>query len=83
MSHEIIWEEAALNSAAGFLKTDPDELAQLLVSVDALADDPRPQGSFPYGSEALRRMRVGRFRVLYEVVDSTVTILILHLGRTP
>ncbi|WP_049576780.1 type II toxin-antitoxin system RelE family toxin [Streptomyces sp. SBT349] len=83
MSHEIVWEEGALDTAAGFLKTDPDDLARLLDAVDALAEEPRPEGSFPYGSENLRRMRVGRLRVLYEISEGTVTIVVLHVGRVP
>ncbi|MGW2369659.1 type II toxin-antitoxin system RelE family toxin [Streptomyces sp. NPDC001667] len=27
-------------------------------------------------------MHVGRYRVLYEISDTTVTIVIVHLGRT-
>jgi len=36
-------------------------------AIDRLADNPRPAGSFPYGSPDLRRLRVGRYWVLYEI----------------
>ncbi|MGW0737805.1 type II toxin-antitoxin system RelE family toxin [Streptomyces sp. NPDC002851] len=81
MSYEIVWDEPALNAAARSLKDDPDGLRQLLDAVDLLAGDPRPVGSAEYGSADLRRMHVGRYRVMYEIAEATVTIVIMHLGR--
>ena len=51
----------------------------MLDAVDRLADDPRPAGSFPYGSPGLRRLRVGRYRVLYEISGDVVSIG--HIAR--
>lgn len=81
MSYKIIWDDPAINAAARFLKDDPDGLRQLFAAVDLLADNPRPEGTFAYGSPDLRRMHVGRYRVIYEITDSTVTIVIAHTGR--
>ena len=47
-----------------FLDDSPG-IRAVLDAIDQLADDPRPDGSFPYGSPDLRRLRVGRYRVLY------------------
>ncbi|MGW2395509.1 type II toxin-antitoxin system RelE family toxin [Kitasatospora sp. NPDC001664] len=81
MTHRVTWDEHAINAAARFLKDDPDGLRQVMDAVDLLADDPRPTGSTAYGSPDLRRMHVGRYRVMYEIADSTVTIVIVNLGR--
>lgn len=81
MTHRIEWDTPAINSAAGFLKNDPDGLRQVLESVDRLADDPKPEGSIAYGSENLRRLHAGKYRVLYEISDATVTIVVFHLGH--
>jgi hypothetical protein len=48
---------------------------------DRLADDPRPLGAFPYGSADLLRIRVGRYRILYEIDPEAQSIAILHVGR--
>lgn len=61
---------------------DPDGLRQLMDAVDLLADQPRPPGSAEYGSPNLRRMHVGRYRVMYEITEATVTIVVIHIGRT-
>ncbi|MFI8372030.1 type II toxin-antitoxin system RelE/ParE family toxin [Streptomyces sp. NPDC085466] len=81
MTYTIVWDEAAINAAAHFLKDDPEGLRQLMDAVDLLTDQPRPQGATPYGSPGLRRMHAGRYRVLYEITDATVTIVIIHIGR--
>lgn len=81
MIYTIIWDEGAVNAAARFLKDDPDGLRQLMDAVDLLADTPRPAGTAEYGSPDLRRMHVGRYRVLYEITETTVTIVVIHIGR--
>jgi hypothetical protein len=42
VSYQIVWNEAAVNTAAGYLRDDPTGLADLIDSIDHLADDPRP-----------------------------------------
>ncbi|MFF0428521.1 MULTISPECIES: type II toxin-antitoxin system RelE/ParE family toxin [unclassified Streptomyces] len=81
MTYEIVWDEAAIDAAARFLKDDPDGLRQLMDSIDLLADQPRPEGSAEYGSPDLRRMHVGRYRVLYEITEATITVVVIHIGR--
>ncbi|MFH8842068.1 type II toxin-antitoxin system RelE/ParE family toxin [Streptomyces sp. NPDC017868] len=81
MTYEIVWDEAAIDAAARFLKDDPDGLRQLMDSIDLLADQPRPEGSAEYGSPDLRRMHVGRCRVLYEITEATITVVVIHIGR--
>lgn len=82
MTYEVIWSERALDQAAGFLKDDPEGLDQLFQSVDLLAGDPRPEGTAEYGTPDRRRLRSGRYRVLYDVDDNTVTVVMIHAGRT-
>ncbi|MBT2469562.1 type II toxin-antitoxin system RelE/ParE family toxin [Streptomyces sp. ISL-66] len=81
MTYAIVWDESAIDAAARFLKDDPDGLRQLMDAIDLLADQPRPDGSAEYGSPDLRRMHVGRYRVMYEITEATVTIVVIHVGR--
>ena len=78
MSLRVEYDERAINQAASFLD-DPYGIRAVLDAIDRLADDPRPAGSFPYGSPDLRRLRVGRYRVLYEITDETVAVR--HIAR--
>ena len=65
MSYQVNWEIQALDQTAGFLRDDPVGVAALWDTVSRLADEARPPESFPYGSPDLRRLRAGRYRVLY------------------
>jgi mRNA interferase RelE/StbE len=54
----------------------------MLDAVARLADEPRPAGSFPYGSLDRRRLRIGRYRVMYDITAETVSVWHLGRGRT-
>lgn len=81
MIFEVRWSEQATFSASRFLSDDRAGLAKLLDATDAMAHNPRPTGSTPYGSEDLRRVHVGSYRVLYEINPADLVIMILHVGR--
>lgn len=78
MSLRTEYDERAIGQAAAFLD-DPQGIREVLDAIDRLADEPRPAGSFPYGSPNLRRLRVGRYRVLYEITEEAVAIR--HIAR--
>lgn len=81
MSWHVVWEPAALNSATGHLKEDPESVGSLLHATDRLADDARPETSWPWGTDH-RRLRYGPWRVLYRIDTGTRTLHIEHVGRT-
>ncbi len=80
MSLRVDYDERAISQAAAFLD-DPHGIREVLDAIDRLADEPRPAGSFPYGSPDLRRLRVGRYRVLYEITEDAVAIRHIARGR--
>ena len=68
----IIWSEIA---QATFVRFMADQAGMMTVNraAEALADDPAPPGAFVRG--ACRRLRVGPYRVLYEVEGDLITIV--------
>ena len=78
MSLRVDYDERAISQAAAFLD-DPQGMRAVVDAIDRLADDPRPAGSFSYGSPDLRRLRVGRYRVLYEITEESVAVR--HIAR--
>jgi mRNA interferase RelE/StbE len=81
LSYAVGWSERATFLGSRFLADDPAGLAQVLDAADLLVGDPRPAGSFPYGSQDLRRVHVGPYRVLYEIYPAEQTITVLHIAR--
>jgi mRNA interferase RelE/StbE len=81
LSYQVVWDVRALSQTTAFLKDDQAGLEQMLATVDLLAEDPRPSGSAKYGSPDVRRLYVGRYRVLYEIIEATVAAVVIHTGR--
>jgi mRNA interferase RelE/StbE len=57
-------------------------LERLRAAIRNLAGEPRPRGVRKIsGAERAYRIRVGNYRVVYEVYDKENLVLILHIGR--
>lgn len=82
MTYEITWTDEAFAAAEAFMADDPAGLATVFDTVDDLAGNPRPPAAFPWGNAAFLRLRVGRYRVLYEIDDRAIRIDVIHLGRS-
>ena len=68
----IVWRHAALTSARRFM-ADQAGMRQVNRAIAPLAEDPEPPDAFVRGS--YRRLRIGTYRVLYEVAADVVTIV--------
>ena len=58
----------------------PKEFEQVLETIHNLAEEPRPPGCKKLTAREGWRLRVGRYRVIYEIDDQKQTVLILHIG---
>jgi mRNA interferase RelE/StbE len=68
--------------AAQQLKDLPRNVQQRLrTKIDALAQNPRPQGSVKLsGNEDLYRIRVGHYRVIYAIQDRELIVVVVKVG---
>jgi mRNA interferase RelE/StbE len=82
VTYESVWSTAALDRAAGFLKDDADGVAAVMDAVDERGSHPYPDSSVGLGSDGLRRLHVGRYRVMYEIEHHGATVTVIHLGRS-
>jgi mRNA interferase RelE/StbE len=58
VSRQVSLEEKAIHQATAFLADDPDGLRAVLAAIDALSEHPYPEGTFPFGSTGMHRLRV-------------------------
>jgi mRNA interferase RelE/StbE len=77
LSFEISYREQALDAAAGLMKDDVAGVRRVMDAVDDLVDEPRPVGSVPYGNRNLRRIHVGRYRVLYFIEPARGSVCVI------
>ena len=55
---------------------------RVLETIVQLAGEPRPRGSRKLaGEEAAWRIRVGEYRVIYDVLDSTLTVTVVRAAH--
>lgn len=63
-------------------KLDSDTQASIGAAIDALAVDPRPAGVKKLkGEETVYRIRVRDYRILYEIQDDELLILVIKIGH--
>lgn len=72
-----------VGSAVKALRKLDRKIAQRLLSaIASLADTPRPHGSVTIkGGQGELRIRVGDYRVIYEVQEKLVLVLVLRIGH--
>ena len=60
----------------------PPERNRIIRKIAELARDPRPMGVKKLaGADDLYRLRVGNYRVIYQVEDRIVTVTVVRIGH--
>jgi mRNA interferase RelE/StbE len=63
-------------------KASKRDRPRLVAAIASLAENPRPPGVRKLrGYDDIYRLRVGRFRIVYETVDDRLVIIVLKLGH--
>jgi mRNA interferase RelE/StbE len=69
-------------SVAHDLRSVPQrDLERILARLQALAEDPRPQGCEKLSGQERYRVRQGVYRIIYEVSDAVVTVTVVKVGH--
>jgi mRNA interferase RelE/StbE len=61
-------------------KVDRETRSRIIFAVQGLAHDPRPHGSKKLTGRDAWRIRVGAYRVVYEIHDDHLVVLVRPLG---
>ena len=63
-------------------KLPADVQRRIVAALDALAVEPRPHNVVKLaGDDNLWRVRVGEYRIVYEIHDGIITILVLRIAH--
>jgi mRNA interferase RelE/StbE len=54
--------------------------ARIIAAIDALAETPRPVGSKKLSGRLAWRIRIGPYRVIYEIHDDQLLVLVVAIG---
>ena len=58
-----------------------EDVGRILKSINRLANEPRPDSSKKLTNEELHRLRAGTYRVIYEIFDARLVVLIVKVGH--
>ena len=79
MTYEIEVLPAAVRALK---KLDERDADRVIKTIDALAEHPRPHGVKKLqGAKDLYRVRVGQYRIIYEVHDQRLLVVVVSLGH--
>lgn len=78
MAHSVEFKHSARKELADL----PQDIhARVLRAVLALSDDPRPAGCKKLQAADLWRIRVGRYRIVYEIKDDALVVLVITIAH--
>ncbi len=78
MKYEIEIERSALKTLEKIPTADKNKVIK---AIECLAQNPRPVGAKKLIGRAGWRIRIGRYRVIYEIQDHVCYILVLDIGH--
>ena len=78
MSYRLEILRTAQKQLAQIVQSDQD---RIVAAIKDLADVPRPAGCKKLSGRSAWRIRVGRYRVIYEIHDDKLLILVVTIGH--
>ncbi len=80
MTHRV---EVAPAAARQLRKLDPPARRRVQAAIELLADQPRPSGATKLagGDDGEWRVRTGDLRIVYEIHDSVLLVLVVAVGH--
>lgn len=77
-SYEVAFKKSVAKDLRAFPKAD---VKRILQRIRALADDPRPPGCEKLSGEERYRIRQGVYRIVYEIDDHVLIVLVVKVGH--
>jgi len=78
MAYKVVLSKRAKRQ---MLKLPPGIDRRIEDAIDSLAEDPRPEGARKLqGVDDLYRLRVGSYRIIYQIQDKKLVVLIVKVG---
>ena len=75
---EITFRPSVAKDVKGIPATD---MKRILGRINALAEDPRPPGSIKLSGKEYYRIRQGDYRIIYEIIEERVVIVVIKIGH--
>ena len=77
-AYRVYFKASVENDFATIPKKD---LKKILKRIDALVENPRPQGCEKLTGQERYRLRQGRYRIVYSIQDDELTVWVVKVGH--
>jgi mRNA interferase RelE/StbE len=77
-SYELVFRRSALKDLRNLPKQD---VVMLLPVIESLRENPRPPQSQKLTAQERYRLRKGRYRILYEIEDEVLVIVVVKVAH--
>jgi mRNA interferase RelE/StbE len=78
VTYSLRIKESAAKEIRALPKNDRE---RVIVAIDALRDDPNQGTQLKGSATGLRRIRVGSYRIIFEVQKGELIVLVLRVGH--
>jgi len=76
--YEVVFKKSVSKDLRAMPKRD---LARILKWFQSLAEEPRPQGCEKLSGQDRYRVRQGVYRIIYEIQDDLLTVVVVKVGH--
>ena len=81
MSDAIYSVRIKASAAKALQKIDAADRSRLVEAIDRLAHEPSAGSALKGEFGGLRRLRVGRYRIIYETIHEELSVLVVRVGE--
>jgi mRNA interferase RelE/StbE len=73
--------EISRRAAKAVVSLDKPLRRKILAAIDALSGNPRPVGCKKLAGQQAWRIRVGEYRIIYEIHDQVLLVILVDIGH--
>ena len=73
--------EISRRAAKAVVSLDKPLRRKILAAIDALSGNPRPVGCKKLSGQQAWRIRVGDYRIIYEIHDQVLLVILVDIGH--
>ena len=73
--------EISRRAAKAVTSLDKPLRRKILAAIDALSGNPRPVGCKKLAGQQAWRIRVGEYRIIYEIHDQVLLVILVDIGH--
>jgi mRNA interferase RelE/StbE len=78
VSYELVFKKSVAKDLRSIPKKD---VARILKRIEALREDPRGDGCLKLSAQERYRVRLGTYRIIYEIRDNELIVMVVKVGH--